>query len=279
MDTTHLENIAEDLIAHELQRGGLLVAKPKFDRKGADLIALMEINDAAKFCKIQCKGRSLKNSTKTNITFPEEYLTHAFVLILYIENDDNRKHLFCFFNDDIKNKWKLVKRQKNPQKSNYYLYINKNSLSDQILPGDLANYYFNINTIDRIKDVIRTSHSAIEIRLFEIIEQQQELYKITKRKNDLVNLLKELKQLEDMIDHQGELIESYVGQFELACEKYKSELPEGILNKIEALRDSFCPEDGAIEIIVRDIGDSISREALELFISYMYNTHRNKLLS
>jgi hypothetical protein len=32
MDTAKIEYTAEDLIAHYLQKNGLLVAKPKFDR-------------------------------------------------------------------------------------------------------------------------------------------------------------------------------------------------------------------------------------------------------
>ena len=43
----------DDFLAHKLQRSGLLVAKPKFDRDGTDLIALMEVADGAKFCRIQ----------------------------------------------------------------------------------------------------------------------------------------------------------------------------------------------------------------------------------
>lgn len=47
MDTTHIAYTAEDLIAHKLQRYGLLVAKPKFDQSGTDLIALDEVKDGA----------------------------------------------------------------------------------------------------------------------------------------------------------------------------------------------------------------------------------------
>lgn len=47
MDTSVLENIAEDRISHELQRHELLVAKPKSDRSGTDLIVLAEMTDEA----------------------------------------------------------------------------------------------------------------------------------------------------------------------------------------------------------------------------------------
>jgi hypothetical protein len=97
MDTAHLENTAEDLIAHKLQQSGMLVAKPKFDRNGADLLCFLHIFDAAKFCRIQCKGRSLKNTAKSHVEVPKEYVTDGFVLVLYIEKDNSQcSDLYCF---------------------------------------------------------------------------------------------------------------------------------------------------------------------------------------
>ena len=79
MDTTHLEYTAEDLISHKLMQAGLLVAKPKFDREGTDLLALLQMADGVKFCRIQCKGRSIKDSN-SNIKIPTSYVTNGFVL-------------------------------------------------------------------------------------------------------------------------------------------------------------------------------------------------------
>jgi hypothetical protein len=67
MSTSSLEHIAEDLISHALQRQGILVAKPKFDHDGADLLALLDVSDGAKFCRIQCKGRSFVKGKKSGI--------------------------------------------------------------------------------------------------------------------------------------------------------------------------------------------------------------------
>jgi hypothetical protein len=104
MDTRHIENTAEDLIAHKLQRGGLLVAKPKFDQKGADLIALDILEDGAKFCKIQCKGRSLKKrGDRAKLLIPKNYVTYAFILFLYIDTDEDATNIFCFFMMILKN--------------------------------------------------------------------------------------------------------------------------------------------------------------------------------
>ena len=62
MDTKVLEMIAECLISAHLQDAGMLVAKPKFDSKGTDLLAFVKMDDGVKFCRIQCKGRCLDNS-------------------------------------------------------------------------------------------------------------------------------------------------------------------------------------------------------------------------
>ena len=120
MDTTHLEYTAEDLIAHKLQRGGLLVAKPKFDRDGTDLIALMEVADGAKFCRIQCKGRTLINNKSSNVEIAEEYVKGAFWVFLYVDIGDDNPHIYCFSAKEIINNWKL-KKYKNSFKKYYYL--------------------------------------------------------------------------------------------------------------------------------------------------------------
>ena len=123
MDTAHLEYTAEDLIAHKLQQSGMLVAKPKFDRNGADLLCFLHVCDAAKFCRVQCKGRSLKNSSSSNVEVPKEYVTDGFVLFLYVEKDHSpSSDIFCFFGNEIRDSWRLSKKQKyclNFSRSNY----------------------------------------------------------------------------------------------------------------------------------------------------------------
>ncbi len=107
MDTSVLEHVAEDLISHELQQHGLLVAKPKFDKLGTDLIAFRDMNDGVKFCRIQCKGRSLKSSKSSNIRIPKDYVTDGFFVILFLDTDE-RRELYIFFPEDIRN-WKCSK--------------------------------------------------------------------------------------------------------------------------------------------------------------------------
>lgn len=114
MSTSSLEHIAEDLISHVLQRHHVLVAKPKFDHNGADLLALLDVADGAKFCRIQCKGRSLINNEKSNITISTDYVTDGFIVILYIEHDSDiaEQNMFCFFGQDIR-QWRKSQSGKN----------------------------------------------------------------------------------------------------------------------------------------------------------------------
>jgi hypothetical protein len=57
--TSRMEHVAEDVIAHTLQRNGFFIAKLTFDESGTDLLAVLDIHDTAQLCRAQCKGRSL----------------------------------------------------------------------------------------------------------------------------------------------------------------------------------------------------------------------------
>jgi len=148
MSTSSLEHIAEDLISHALQRQGVLVAKPKFDHDGADLLALLDISDGAKFCRIQCKGRSLTSTTKSHIEIPARYVTDAFIVILYIEDGEiAEQNLFCFFGKQIR-EWPHYKK-----KDVYTL-----SFSKLAYRKNLESYVFGKGTIDNIlKSIINVN--------------------------------------------------------------------------------------------------------------------------
>lgn len=172
MDTTHMEYTAEDLIAHKLQRAGLLIAKPKFDREGTDLIALMEVKDGAKFCRIQCKGRSLINSKSSSVKIPKKYTTDSFIVFLYIDDGDvNSTHLFTFFVEDIKT-WKLKKEDEyilNFTKANF-----QTILKDKIYSSD---------TIDKIKFRISRANIKAEVNIILPFFQMQAYAYTSKSKN------------------------------------------------------------------------------------------------
>ena len=152
MDTSVMEYTAEDLISHKLLRGGILVAKPKFDQSGADLLALLEVSDGAKFCRIQCKGRSLIRSTTASVNLLEKYVTNGLVLFLFLETGESRStHLYCFFAEDIRD-WPL-------NEGAFTLSISIASIDSR-----LSKYAFSDDKVDRIKQVIRNADSRQEFR-------------------------------------------------------------------------------------------------------------------
>jgi len=153
MDTTIMEYTAEDLIAHKLQRGGILVAKPRFDREGADLLAFQTVNDGAKFCRIQCKGRSLINSKGSHVDVPKKYLSTGFLLFLFVETGQQEEtHLFCFTSDDIRTNW-------HTHEDNYRLLI-----SDSRLRTDFEAFAFNDQKIEQIKNIIKQTNIGQEMQ-------------------------------------------------------------------------------------------------------------------
>lgn len=117
MDTTRKEKIAEHEIASVLSRRGLLVAKPSFDQRGADLLGFLHICGGAKFCRVQCKYRQ----AGSQIEIPVHYVPGAFVCVVYvvpkeqIEDDPATCALYCFFPDDI-HRW-------NKRSDNYVLSL------------------------------------------------------------------------------------------------------------------------------------------------------------
>ena len=182
MDTTHIACTAEDLISYRLQQAELLVTKPKFDREGADLIVFMTVRDGAKFCKVQCKGRSLaKSKSSTNIQVFKSYVTDAFVLLLYIDDGfEDKLNLFCFFSDDIKEKWKL-KKFKESSKDIYRLNISESVFKNANKKGNLIEYIFNNSKIEQLKNIIKNSDSKKEIEpLIDLINKQKRLIKLQK---------------------------------------------------------------------------------------------------
>jgi hypothetical protein len=142
MDTTVMEYTAEDLIAHKLQRSGILVAKPKFDQEGADLLALLGVSDGAKFCRIQCKGRSLARSPNSSVEVPKKYVTDGFILFLFVETGQaDRTHLYCFHGREIRSHWR--------QRGNSYVL----SISSSTLHA-LAEFAFDDSKVPKIKQAI-----------------------------------------------------------------------------------------------------------------------------
>jgi len=125
MDTSRQAYVAEDLIAHRLQQSGLLVAKPKFDQLGTDLLVFKAIGDGVKFCRIQCKGRSVANAN-ANVKIPVQYVTNGFIVFLYVEADAFNGELYCFLANDVRS-WKRN------SKNEFTLHISRANYKSKLL--------------------------------------------------------------------------------------------------------------------------------------------------
>ncbi len=118
-DTILIGTSIENYVAYKLYKWDILVAKPYFDRNGADLLALRKVDREAKFIRIQSKGRTIKGNHTSSLEIPKSYVDKDFVVFLHIEieriDDENEIYLYCYFTDDI-TKWDC-------DKDNYKLYI------------------------------------------------------------------------------------------------------------------------------------------------------------
>lgn len=143
MDTSIMEYTAEDLISHKLTRAGLLVAKPKFDQDGSDLLIFLDVGDGAKFCRVQCKGRSLINSKQTQVDVFKKYVSDAFILFLFVETGQKDiTNLFCFMGNDIRQNWQVRDHK-------YEL-----SITEKKIKNEFSDFIFDTNKINQIKKAI-----------------------------------------------------------------------------------------------------------------------------
>ena len=151
MDTSVMEYTAEDLIAHKLQRSSILVAKPKFDQEGADLLAFLAVNDGARFCRIQCKGRSLIGAETAHIDVRSDWVTDAFIVFLFVETGrQDETYLYCFTSDEIRDNW-------TGGNGRFSLTITPAKIESDLVP-----FRFSEEKVERIKQIIRAADVAKE---------------------------------------------------------------------------------------------------------------------
>ena len=156
VDTTLKAYTAEDLISYKLQRFGLHVAKPKFDIAGTDLFAMLpfkaDTGIVFKYCRIQCKYRSLLETSNNPINIPESYVKPDFIVFLHINDGDvTEDHLFCFFWEDFlsnSSPWHLEGGQ-------FRFSITSN------FKEALKRYIFSQSKVDQIKQRIETLSQVI----------------------------------------------------------------------------------------------------------------------
>lgn len=98
MDTSKIENQAEDYLFSQLSKFGFLASKPKYDVWGGDILVVDDSKYPSKMIRVQSKGRTMKS--KTSVTIPNTYLSEDFVLFVCIYDPD--EHLLMFSPKDLK---------------------------------------------------------------------------------------------------------------------------------------------------------------------------------
>ena len=168
-----MEIKAEHKVFDELISKGIIIAKPCVDIMGADLLAIMEIEDGAKFARIQCKGRTLK-TLESNCSIPIEksYIKGTFTCLVYIKCDfDGSEHLYCFFSHDIKSRKDLWKESGEKFRASFYGKTFK------------KKYYLHTLTdakITHLKEIIKESDSEKEFdNVFLKLESKLPTLKLT----------------------------------------------------------------------------------------------------
>lgn len=142
-DTKPQELIGEYHASSIMMSNGIIIAKPNADRKGTDLLGFLEIDDHVKFCRIQCKFRTLRKK-KTQIKILPDYISNAFVLTLTFPFQSSLLSV-VFLKKDI-------------------LAWNDSTLSVCLDDVDkLRDKYLLESRIEEIKRIIRESNAAEEI--------------------------------------------------------------------------------------------------------------------
>lgn len=96
VDIQKMAKIAEDRISKELLSSHIITAKPAVDINGADLLAIMAVENGAKFARIQCKGRSLPNPKSSNhVYIPKSYVRGTYTCFVYIGKERTFIMFFC----------------------------------------------------------------------------------------------------------------------------------------------------------------------------------------
>ncbi len=149
------DRIAACKVTEKLLSARIITAQPHVDVNGADLLAIINVEDGAKFARVQCKGRTLPTpKSKCSVDIPTEYVAGTFTCLLYIHClFDNSGHLFCFFSHDIKSRNDLWKQSKK-----YY--------SLRLYAGNFKNkfdlFYFDESRIDTLREIIKSSDTGKE---------------------------------------------------------------------------------------------------------------------
>lgn len=131
-DTRRMEMVAENLIAHFLQRHGILVAKPHFDQEGGDLLA-MTTAGGIRFCRVQCKGRTVRPDKNSSVTLSTDLSLESLVVCLFVDDGSfDALNLYAFFDTDI------VQWPKDPAGTKYVLNLAHGTFAANLKPNKVS---------------------------------------------------------------------------------------------------------------------------------------------
>lgn len=186
MDTKRLEQIGETFVTSSLLDAGILVAKPFFDRLGADLIGFTSIDDKAKFCRIQCKYRELKTTTSAQVD--SEYVIGTFIFFLYIKNA-NKRHFYCFLPEDIK---RIFVHKITKGKNFFRLSITQRAM---LTLDDDSSISFTQQKVSAISELMKMSSPDTEFRRIVkgLIQNYKELTEKQREHADLKQLMHDIE--------------------------------------------------------------------------------------
>ncbi len=152
-DSDFLDKEAETRVASELLKYGIIVAKPFVDKSGADLLAMLQVNDSARFIRVQSKGRSIEQSETSHFEIFKTYVTESFVCFLYLRiPSSNDPILYIFFPEDICSWTKNSKDQ-------YIFSISKKSYIEK-----LQSFKFDEQKAKHLIDIIEMANVEKQIK-------------------------------------------------------------------------------------------------------------------
>lgn len=143
-DPDFLNKEAENKIASELLKYEIIVAKPMVDKLGADLLAMLRVDDGARFIRVQSKGRSLEKSKSCHIEIPKDYVTESFVCFLYLRQPSKSNVILSIFFFEDMQSWTLN------QKDEYTFSVSAGTYLEKLHP-----YEFNDEKTKRLISVIQ----------------------------------------------------------------------------------------------------------------------------
>ncbi len=235
------------------------MAKPKFDRDGTDLILLLSVEPGTKFGKVQCKGRSVRNSPQTNVAIPCEYCKGPFFLFVYV-NYKAREDLYLFFTDDIK-EWKASNGQ-------YIKYISRTDIDN----GSMRGFLFQQDKTERIAEIIKRTTSELEKEMYRVIRMGMDVLEKQKKARDLAELIHNI----ELVNKEEELAkkdmrELYTGLQGLA-EEIVETAPTRVIDKIQQLKKDGCDEEYVLSELLKDSSIDFDKDMLWLVILHLYDS-------